>query len=143
MTQETNPGMTQADYKLWTGLNASTYTSEEWGRLVKVAALRLASFLCLEQLPTDSDGTFYDDIQQLLANFMAGVFAHEGNPQTVESKHVRNFTINFKTEAAADAFAQIAQQYADIIAHYSNCDLGIKVEGDAYYACNGCGACKR
>ena len=143
MTQETNVGLTQDDYKLWTGEDASRYTTTEWTKLVTVASLRLASFLCLDALPTDDSGAYYDDIQQLLANFMAGVFAHEGTPKNVESKHVRNFTINFKTETAADAFAQIAKQYADIIAHYSNCGLNIKVEGDAEYACGGCGACKR
>mgnify|MGYP002517651081 CR=1 FL=1 len=49
--------------------------------------------------------------------------------------HVRNFTINFKTTDAANAFAQIANQYQDIIEAYSNCDKGYAVEGDAHYCC--------
>ena len=133
--------MTQDDYKLWTGEDASKYTTQEWTKLVTVASTRLASFLCLTELPKDSNGKLYDDIQCLLANFMAGVFAREGTPQSIESKHVRNFTINFKTEAAANAFAQIAKQYGDIIEHYSNCDT-VLVERRSHYFCHGCnGAC--
>ena len=55
--------------------------------------------------------------------------------EQVESKHVRNFTINFKTTDAANAFAQIANQYQDIIEAYSNCNKGYAVEGDAHYCC--------
>jgi len=133
--------MTQDDYKLWTGEDASKYSTEQWTKLVTVASIRLASFLCLTELPKDAQGKLYDDIQCLLANFMAGVFAHEGTPQSIESKHVRNFTINFKTEAAANAFAQIAKQYGDIIEHYSNCDT-VLVERRKNYHCRWCnGAC--
>ena len=48
--------MTQDEYKLWTGEDASRYTEEEWAKVVAVAELRLASFLCLEKLPTDDEG---------------------------------------------------------------------------------------
>lgn len=132
--------MTQDEYKLWTGEDASRYTEEEWAKVVAVAELRLASFLCLEELPTDDEGNLYDDIAQLLANFIASVIAHEGTSQSVESKHVRNFTINFKSGIAANAFAQIAQQYGDIIERYSNCNLGFKVESRANYHCGRCDA---
>lgn len=134
--------MTQEDYKLWTGSDASKYTPAEWTKLETVARQRLASFLCLSELPTDEQGKLPADLEQLLANFMAGVFAHQGTSQSVESKHVRNFTINFKTEIAANAFAQIAGQYSDIIEGYSNCKSGVVVERSADYHCNsGCSAC--
>lgn len=135
--------MTQEDFKLWTGMDASKYTPAEWTKLETVAKQRLASFLCLSKLPTDEQGKLPADLEELLANFMAGVFAHQGVSQSVESKHVRNFTINFKSEMAANAFAQIAGQYGDIIEGYSNCNLGFVVESSAKYDCNkGC-ACGR
>lgn len=131
--------LTQANYELWTGSDASKYSTEQWTKLETVAEQRLASFLCLRELPTDEQGNLPADLEQLLANFMAGVFAHEGVSQSVESKHVRNFTINFKTEIAANAFAQIAGQYGDIIEGYSNCNLTFAVESSARYSCNkGC-----
>lgn len=134
--------MTQEDYKLWTGSDASKYTPAEWTKLETVARQRLASFLCLSELPTNEQGKLPADLEQLLANFMAGVFAHQGTSQSVESKHVRNFTINFKTEIAANAFAQIAGQYSDIIEGYSNCKSGVIVERSADYHCgHGCSAC--
>lgn len=136
--------MTQDDYKLWTGEDASSYTQEEWTKLVTVAKLRLASFLCLETLPTDDQGNLYADLEELLANFISGILAHSGSSGAVESKHVRNFTINFKDSAAANAFAQIAGQFGDIIEFYSNCGTGIKVESKAHYHCHDgfyCGGC--
>lgn len=132
--------MTQDDYKFWTGEDASSYTATEWAKLVAVAELRLASFLCLDELPTDEQGNLYDDIAQVLANFIAAIIAHEGASQSVESKHVRNFTINFKSGIAANAFAQIAEQYGDIIERYSNCDMTFKVEHNAHYFCGRCDA---
>lgn len=132
--------MTQDAYEFWTGEDASNYTTTEWAKLVAVASLRLASFLCLETLPTDDQGKLYSDIEELLANFIAGVIAHQGTAQSIESKHVRNFTINFKSGIAANAFAQIAQQYGDIIERYSNCNLGFKVESNAHYHCGRCDA---
>lgn len=127
--------MTQDDYKLWTGEDASSYTTEEWTKIVLVAKTRLASFLCLETLPTDDDGNLYADVEELLANFIAGVLAHSGSTGAVESKHVRNFTISFKDSTAANAFAQIAGQFGDIIEFYSNCGSGIAVERNAHYYC--------
>lgn len=137
--------MTQDDYKLWTGDDASRYTPEQWTKLQASAERRLASFLCLSELPTDDQGKLYPDIEELLANFIAAVISHQGGASsTVESKHVRNFTISFKTEIAANAFAQIAGQYGDIIEQYSNCDSAIRVERNAIYHCGrGCGGCGR
>lgn len=133
---------TQAQYKLWTGQTAN-YGMNEWTQIVTVAAARLASFLCLQNgLPTDPNSTedyLPADLQQLLANFIAGVIALQGAHSEVESKHVRNFTINFKSTTASDAFANIAQKYADIIELYSNCGIGFAVERDARYGCErGC-----
>lgn len=129
--------MTQEDYKLWTGEDASAYTTDQWSRIVASASARLASFLCLESLPADEDGTLPNDLQQLLTNYIAAVKEHQGVSSAVESKHVRNFTINFAKTTAANAFAQIAAQYGDIIEKYSECDLGISVEKNARYHC-GC-----
>lgn len=128
--------MTQEDYKLWTGEDASVYTVGQWTRIVASASARLASFLCLESLPAD-DGILPDDLQQLLANYIAAVKEHQGVSSAVESKHVRNFTINFAKTTAANAFAQIAAQYGDIIEKYTECDLGISVEKNARHCC-GC-----
>lgn len=127
--------MTQDEYKLWTGEDASRYTDEQWTKILTVAKLRLASFLCLSELPTDTDGNLPADIEQLLANFIAEVIVHQGTTGEVESKHVRNFTIEFASTTAANAFAKISQQYGDIIERYSNCNLGFAVEGSARYCC--------
>ena len=127
--------MTQDDYKLWTGEDASRYTDEQWTKILTVAKPRLASFLCLSELPTDDDGNLPADIEQLLANFIAEVIVHQGTTGEVESKHVRNFTIEFASTTAANAFAKISQQYGDIIERYSNCNLGFAVEGSARYCC--------
>lgn len=127
--------MTQDKYKLWTGEDASRYTEEQWAKILTVAKLRLASFLCLSELPTDDDGNLPADIEQLLANFIAEVIVHQGTTGEVESKHVRNFTIEFASTTAANAFAKISQQYGDIIERYSNCNLGFAVEGSARYCC--------
>lgn len=127
--------MTQDEYKLWTGEDASRYTDEQWTKILTVAKLRLASFLCLSELPTDTDGNLPADIEQLLANFIAEVIVHQGTAGEVESKHVRNFTIEFASTTAANAFAKISQQYGDIIERYSNCNLGFAVEGSARYCC--------
>lgn len=135
--------MTQDDYKLWTGEDASSYTQAQWLRIVASASTRLASFLCLETLPTNDQGKLPDDIQELLANFIAGVLEHHGTTGAVASKHVRNFTISFSKTTAANAFAQIAAQYGDIIEKYTQCDLGIDVEKTSRYFCGnywgGCG----
>ena len=121
--------LTQEQYTLYTGLTTN-YADSDWDTMVSVAEMRLASFLCLEKLPTsdDGEGSLPATLALLLANFIAAVIRFQGNGDTVESKSVRNFTINFKSSSAADAFSQIAKQYSDIIDKYSQCDLGVKVE---------------
>lgn len=128
--------MTQDDYKLWTG-ETVTYTQEDWKRLLDVASGRLASFLCLDALPIDSDGNYPDDIQNLLANFISAVIMRQGNHADVTTKRVRNFSISFGNINAANAFAKIANNYADVIDKYSECSLGICVEKSSG-CCHGC-----
>lgn len=124
--------LTQEQYTLYTGLTVG-YKSADWAAIVTVAEMRLASFLCLDVLPElDSSN---NDLAMLLANFIAAVLKFQGDGDAVESKHVRNFTINFKSSSAADAFSQIGSQYADIIAKYSKCDLGVRVERSRKHCC--------
>lgn len=129
--------LTQEQYTLYTGLTV-TYSNEDWQTIVSVAEMRLASFLCLEKLPgTEESGVVVlpDDVALLLANFIAGVLKFQGNGGEIESKSVRNFTINFKTSSAADAFSQVAMQYGDIIDKYSECGIGVKVEKSGCHRC--------
>lgn len=127
--------MTQDEFKLYTGADASQYSSADWTILAGIASTRLASFLCLPNgLPT----TIPNDLKLLLANFLEATLKYQSGNEIVESKHVRNFTINFKT-ATANAFSDIADQYSDIIDLYSNCGTGFKVEGNSHYGCEkGC-----
>lgn len=123
--------MTQEDYKLWTGQTVN-YSDEDWARLVSVASSRLASFLCLDALPDPVP----DELQVLLANWMAAVFKHQGNADAqVESKSVRNFTIRFSSSSAANAFAQVAANYSDLIDQYSDCGNSLAVEKTKGYCC--------
>jgi hypothetical protein len=129
--------LTQEQYTLYTGLTVN-YSEEDWRSIVSVAEVRLASFLCLEELPgTEEDGELIlpDDFALLLANFIAGVLKFRGDGGSVSSKRVRNFTINFKTSSATDAFSQIATQYGDIIDKYSQCGIGVKVEWSGCHRC--------
>lgn len=114
--------MTQDDFKFLTGMTTS-YTADQWDKILQSASTRLASFLCLDELPTPLPA----DLEELLANFIAGVITHQGASGEVQSKHVRNFTVNFRESTAANAFAQIAQQYGDTIERWSECTLGVKV----------------
>lgn len=124
--------LTQEDYKLWTG-ESVTFNDEDWNRIVSSASARLASFLCLEKLPEELP----DLLGELLANFIAGVFKHQGAGAQVSEKRVRNFTIRFDSSSAADAFSDIAQYYGDVIEIYSECGSGLKVERNAEGCC-GC-----
>lgn len=129
--------LTQEQYTLYTGLTTN-YTSSDWEAIVSVAEVRLASFLCLEELPSEGEGDeliLPADFALLLANFIAAVLRFRGNGDSVESKRVRNFTINFKSSSAADAFSQIAAQYSDIIEKYSQCGMGIVVERQKRCCC--------
>lgn len=117
--------MTQEEYLIFTG-EQTNYTLDVWERLVNVAKIRLASFLCTsaDALPK----TLTDDFKMLLANFISATLSHQGSVGEVQRKAVRNFTIEFKSNSAVDAFAQIAKQYPDIIELYSNCGSGFAVE---------------
>lgn len=125
--------LTQEQYQLYTG-QCTNYDDSNWELLVNIAELRLASFLCLKEFPELNDEN--QDLAMLLANFMAGVFKFSGDSDTVASKTVRNFTINFKN-SASNAFAQIYSQYRDIIEKYTQCELGISVERSRYGCCHG------
>lgn len=125
--------LSQGDYRLWTG-DAVTFEDEDWCRTVRVASSRLASFLCLETLPN----VLPDDLADLLANFISAVRKRQGSDAQVESKSVRNFTIRFRTDDGANAFAQIAKNYGDVIAKYSNCGSSVDVEKNMRHHCNGC-----
>ena len=130
--------LTLEQYTLFTGIN-TPLDDEQWDTIVTVAEMRLASFLCLEELP-DLDEN--QDLALLLANFIAAVLKFQGASDAIESKSVRNFTINFNTSSASNAFAQIAKQYADIIDKYSQCGLGVAVERSRKSCCErscGCG----
>lgn len=124
--------LTLEQYTLYTGITPA-YEDEDWNSIVLVAEMRLASFLCLEELPELDDNN--QDLAMLLANFIAAVIKFQGDGDAIESKSVRNFTINFKTGRAANAFSQIASQYGDIIAKYSECDLGVRVERSKRHCC--------
>lgn len=124
--------LTLEQYTLYTGIN-SILDDEQWESIVAVAEMRLASFLCLEEFPELDENN--QDLAMLLANFIAAVIKFQGDGDMVESKHVRNFTINFKTSSASNAFAQIASQYDDIIGKYSECDLGVRVERSRRHCC--------
>lgn len=117
--------MTLDDYKLYTGQTVN-FSDTDWEALCTIAEMRLASFLCLDTFP-ELDAS-NQDLAMLLANFMAGVFKYQGANDTIDSKSVRNFTIRFKSSSTANAFAQIAEQYGDIIEKYSQCKLGFAVE---------------
>lgn len=124
--------LTQEQYCLFTG-QAVTLSDEDWNTLVNIAASRLASLLCLETLPELDENN--QDLALLLANFLCSALKFQGAPDTIESKSVRNFTINFKS-SATNAFEQIYSQYEDIIEKYSNCDGGVWVE-KSYRLCCG------
>lgn len=123
--------MTQDEYKLLTGQTVNC-SDEDWQLLVDIAEIRLASLLCIEEFP-ELDET-NQDLVLLLANFLCATLKFQGAPDTIESKSVRNFTINFKS-SATNAFEQIYSQYRDIIEKYDQCNLGIKVECSSRHCC--------
>lgn len=126
--------MTQEQYTLFTGQSVNC-SDKDWMALVNVGVVRLASLLCLEELP-DTDENKNQDFLLLLANFICATLKFQGAPDTIESKSVRNFTINFKS-SATNAFEQIYSQYKDIIEKYSQCGIGIKVERNSWHHCCG------
>lgn len=127
--------LTQDNYKLYTGETVN-YADDDWRKLVSMATVRLAGFLCLEELPTDEGGNLPDDLAMLLANFLCLVLMTQGRNIPVTSKRVRNFTINFGNNAT-NAFAKLMDNYADIIGKYSQCGSGVCVEKSARRCCYG------
>lgn len=123
--------MTQEEYTLLTGQTVNC-SDEDWELLVDIAEVRLASLLCLTEFP-ELDET-NQDLALLLANFLCATLKFQGAPDTIQSKSVRNFTINFKN-SATNAFEQIYSQYRDIIEKYDQCDIGLKVECSARHCC--------
>ena len=123
--------MTQDQYTLYTGQTVNC-SDEDWEILLGIAEKRLASFLCLDTFPElEEDNT---DLAMLLANFLCATLKFQGAQDSIESKSVRNFTINFKS-SATNAFEQIYGHYKDIIDKYSNCGLELKVERNARHCC--------
>ena len=123
--------MEQDEYKLLTGQSVCL-SDEDWELLVDLAKMRLASLLCLDPFPELDDNN--KDLVLLLANFLCATLKFQGAPDTIESKSVRNFTINFRS-SATNAFEQIYSQYRDIIEKYDKCDMGVKVECSARHCC--------
>lgn len=125
--------MELTDYNLFTGQNLC-YSDEQWATVLNIAETRLASLLCLEVFPELTDEN--KDLALLLANFICATLKFQGAPDVINSKSVRNFTINFNN-SATNAFGQIYHQYRDIIEKYNNCgnDTGIKVERSACHRC--------
>ena len=123
--------MTQDEYTLLTGQTVN-FSDEDWQFLVDIAEDRLASLLCLGEFP-ELDET-NEDLVLLLANFLCTTLKFQGAPDIIQSKSVRNFTINFKN-SATNAFEQIYSQYRDIIEKYNKCDLGLKVECSDWHCC--------
>lgn len=114
--------MTQDDYKLWTGSTAS-YTDQEWQKIQTAATKRLARFLCLETLPDPMP----EDLAEMTAYFISAVIGNRQASGEVQRKSVRNFTVEFSEPTAADAFAAIYQQFADVIEAYGKCGETISV----------------
>ena len=123
--------LTQEQYTLLTG-QVNNCSDESWATLVGIAEMRLASLLCLETFP-ELDET-NEDLAALLATFLCTTLKFQGAPDTIESKSVRNFTINFKS-SATNAFEQIYSQYSDVIEKYEQCGVGINVERCARHCC--------
>lgn len=126
--------LTQDDYKLYTG-ESTSFSDEDWSKLVSMSAVRLAGLLCLEELPTDSEGNLPNDLAMVLANFIYLVLAHRGADSRVVSKSVRNFSISYGNSSVSGAFAKLRNNYGDILDKYSNCGSGIGVEYNTRTCC--------
>lgn len=122
--------MTQDDYKLWTGSTAS-YTDEEWQKIQTAATKRLARFLCLETLPDPMP----EDLAEMTAYFISAVLGNRQASGEVQRKSVRNFSVEFSKSTAADAFAAIYQQFADVIEDYGDCGKTISVPRTRRHCC--------
>ena len=123
--------LTQEEFQLWTK-QAVTFSDEEWSEIVGLANARLASFLCLEELPPDSA------LALPLAWLIRFTLDFESEDSKISSKRIRNFSVSFRGQEAANAFKKIADEFGDILDSYSNCGLAFSVERSACRRCNGC-----
>ena len=121
--------LTQDDYNLYTN-TATTFSDEDWEKLVSMSAVRLAGLLCLEELPTDPDG-----LAMVLANFICLILDRRGNDSRISSKRVRNFTINYDNGSVSGAFSKLTENYGDILDKYSNCGSTLSVEQSTRLCC--------
>lgn len=126
--------LTQDDYKLYTG-ETTSFSDEDWQKLVNMSDIRLAGLLCLEELPTDSKGNLPNDIALVLANFIYLILSHRGADSRVTSKSVRNFSISFGSSSVSSAFAKLRDNYGDIIDKYSDCGSGFSIEHNTRTCC--------
>ncbi len=126
--------LTQDDYNLYTN-TATTFSDEDWEKLVSMSAVRLAGLLCLEELPTDADGNLPDGLAMVLANFICLILDRRGNDSRISSKRVRNFTINYDNGSVSGAFSKLTENYGDILDKYSNCGSTLSVEQSTRLCC--------
>lgn len=126
--------LTQDDYKLYTGETIS-FSDEDWTKLVSMSKVRLAGLLCLEKLPTDSEGNLPSDLGLVLANFIYLTLSHRGADSRVASKSVRNFSISFGSSSVSSAFAKLRDNYGDILDKYSNCGSSLDIEHNTRTCC--------
>lgn len=128
--------MTQDDFQTLTGQNVSALTASQWGLITSAAGERLASLLCLEELPEFTDKN--RDLEALFAAFVAACIKFGGNGEEIDSKTVRSFSIKLSTDSARSIFAVVARNFSDVVEKYSACDSGIKVErGSRCHYCGG------
>ena len=120
--QETDCKLSIADYELYSG-EKWPLPESDWCKIERIAELRLARQLCLEELPDPMP----DDLAMLLANFISYALVDNGANSGVESKSVRNFTIRFNTNAS-NAWDKLNQYFGDIIGEYSQCCNGVDIE---------------
>lgn len=121
--------LTQDEYKLYTD-TAVSMSDPDWQKVVALALFRLENMLCLEALPDPLP----EDLKLLLANFICLMLGGRGDKAPVTSKKVRNFTINYGSNAAS-VFAKLKKNYGDIIAKYSACEGGFAVEKSTRCCC--------
>lgn len=126
--------LTQDDYKFYTGETIS-FSDEDWTKLVSMSAVRLAGLLCLEELPTNSEGALPADLSMVLANFIYLVLSHRGADSRVTTKRVRNFSISYGDSNVSSAFAKLRDNYGDILDKYSNCGSGLGIEHNTRTCC--------
>lgn len=126
--------LTQDDYNLYTN-TATDFSDEDWEKLVSMSAVRLAGLLCLEELPTDEDGSLPDNLAMVLANFIFLILKRRGSDSEIVSKSIRNYKVTFGTGRVSRAFSSLGQDYGDIIDDYSKCGSTLDVEQSTRLCC--------